>query len=98
MRMAGVFLVAASILAATAAQAGSIQVLEALNAPGPSMIALGAQSGEVARPSMIALGEPAVTDEQVSSIGKPASHRRPLQPAVIRGGVVGGASATVASR
>lgn len=98
MRMAGVFLVAASVLTATAAQAGSIQVLEAASGPGPSMIALGTQTGEAARPSVVALGEPAVADEQVSSIGKPASHRRPLQPAVIRGGVVGGASATVASR
>jgi hypothetical protein len=88
MRIAAILV--AATLTASAAEAGSLQVLPALDAPAPSMIVLSAQTSH---PSMIVLGEPDVSDEQVASIGAQQASRRKFepQPVMIRGGTVASA-------
>ncbi|PSJ61469.1 hypothetical protein [Pseudaminobacter soli (ex Li et al. 2025)] len=89
MRIAAILV--AATLTASAAEAGSLQELPALDAPAPSMIVLGGQT--IQHPSMIVLGEPAVSDEQVSSVGAQQASRRKFepQPVMIRGGTVASA-------
>ncbi|MEP9370878.1 hypothetical protein [Mesorhizobium sp. KR1-2] len=93
MRIAGAFLIAATVLTATTAQAGSIETLEAANSPGPSIMTLAAQAGQAARPSVITLGKPVATDDKVASSAA-VSRYWPAEPTVFRGGVVGGAWAS----
>jgi hypothetical protein len=89
MRIAAILV--AATLTASAAEAGSMQALPALDAPAPSMIVLGGQT--IQHPSMIVLGEPAVSDEQVASVGAQQASRRKFepQPVMIRGGTVASA-------
>jgi len=64
MRIAAILV--ATTLAASAAEAGSVEAFPAAAFPSPSTIVLSAQTNH---PSMIVLGEPAVSEEQVASIG-----------------------------
>ncbi len=102
MRIQSAFLLG-GIFMAGAAQAGSIQHLEAMTAPlGPSMVLEGvaaitakpAQVGENISPSVIALGDklPNVDAEKVAAIPsdtQPAKPRRDQPLMVMRGGIAG---------
>jgi hypothetical protein len=87
MRIATILVVAT--LTASAAEAGSIEAFPAAAFPSPSMIVLSAQTSH---PSMIVLGEPAVSLEQVASIGAQQTPRKfAPQLTVIRGGTTASA-------
>jgi len=101
MRIHSVFLLG-GILLSGAAQAGSIQHIEAMTAPlGPSMVLEGAaampvrpaQAGDKISPSVIALGDalPNVDGEKVAAIpsGKTPKPRRDQPMMVMRGGIAG---------
>jgi len=90
MRIAAILV--AATLTASAAEAGSMQALPALDAPAPSMVMLGNGASHAMRPSLVTLSEPAVSEEQVASVASQrASHRRPVeQPMLIRGGELAG--------
>ena len=97
----------AGMIAAGGAQASSIVAIESLDGKAspsvisPEALPLGA-SGSVtatpfhpdATPSIVALGEPAVADENVAAI--PAASKPRPEPMVIRGGNIGEAFATPA--
>ncbi|MDG4900359.1 MULTISPECIES: hypothetical protein [unclassified Mesorhizobium] len=80
------------------AQASSIVVLGAATST-PSIVRLAAIEPGKATPSVVALGEPvpAVTDEKVAAIPEKSGQRHAQAPTIIRGGIVGGASATPAA-
>ncbi|TIS30742.1 MAG: hypothetical protein E5X01_33410, partial [Mesorhizobium sp.] len=80
------------------AQASSIVVLGAATST-PSIVRLAAIEPGKATPSVVALGEPvpAVTDEKVAAIPEKSGQRHAQTPTIIRGGIVGGASATPAA-
>jgi hypothetical protein len=88
MRIAAILV--AATLSVSAAEAGSIETFPAAAFPSPSMIVLTVQTSH---PSMIVLGEPAVSLEQVASISAQRTPRRMFepQPMVIRGGATAGA-------
>ncbi|MDX8516866.1 hypothetical protein [Mesorhizobium dulcispinae] len=89
-------------LATGLAQASSIVVLDVATST-PSIVRLPAIApGEVSAastPSVVALGEPvpAVTDEKVAAIPEKSGQRHAQAPTIIRGGIVGGASAAPAA-
>jgi hypothetical protein len=97
MRMLGT--AAIGLLAMTGmAEASSVITLGAAGST-PSVVRVGAldPAKGASTPSVIALGEPAVTDEKVAAIPEKSAHGRTPTPMIIRGGVVGGAFATPAA-
>ncbi|WP_320327801.1 hypothetical protein [Mesorhizobium dulcispinae] len=84
------------------AQASSIVVL-GVSTSTPSVVRLAAiepdQVSAASTPSVVALGEPvpAVTDEKVAAIPEKSGQRHAQAPTIIRGGIVGGASAAPAA-
>ncbi|RWG88601.1 MAG: hypothetical protein E5X49_06660 [Mesorhizobium sp.] len=80
------------------AQASSI-VAPGVPTSTPSVVRLAAiDPGKASTPSVVALGDPvpAVTDEKVAAIPQTSGQRPAQAPMIIRGGIVGGASATPA--
>lgn len=102
-------LAAAATCWAGSAHASSIVTLEAMTEPlGPSMVVAGTPDApadavetddrRMVSRSIVAFGTPAVTYENVASVGeKPDRQRRGFSPMVLRGGIFGGSFPSTSS-
>ena len=98
-RIAGIF--GAGLLAMTGVVQASSIVALGIATSTPSIIRLQAIEpvglSAASTPSFVALGDP-VSDETVAAIPEDSEYARARMPTIIRGGVVGGAFATPATK